>query len=342
MLMPAGAATDAVDPMRMIVPSLCSSGIADWIVKSTPLRLIPTILSNCSSVILPRGACSSATALAMTVSSLPCLAFTSLSSASISVRLDASALAPKLRGPISSTALSSRSCWRPVTTTVAPCATNSLAIAKPIPVVPPVTTATFPSSEKLILPPVDSLSSSSSGKHIAAEVLELRLCGGTNDDLVDIDVGRLLDRERDSASDRLRRHCEPVPRGLELGLHLRTCHSCREVRPHEAGRNDRHAQLVACLLAQALGDRTHSELRPGIDRLVRHRLMSSRRGGVNEMTESLLAKHWERRRDAVQNAFDIDVDHLLPILDAQVVEGRHGHYARIGEENVQLAVSLAS
>src|SRR5713101_7233137 len=38
--------------------------------------------------------------------------------------------------------------------------------------------------------------------------------------------------------------------------------------------------------------------------------------------------------------FDVDVDHLLPVLDAQVVEGRNWHKAGIVNENVKLAVPL--
>jgi len=54
------------------------------------------------------------------------------------IRFGAEAARPDLLdGPVESLLLA------PVTTTVAPCATNSLAIAKPIPVVPPVMTATF-------------------------------------------------------------------------------------------------------------------------------------------------------------------------------------------------------
>jgi len=42
--------------MRMIEPPLDMSGTADWTANNTPLRLVPIILSNCSSVILPSGA----------------------------------------------------------------------------------------------------------------------------------------------------------------------------------------------------------------------------------------------------------------------------------------------
>ena len=41
-----------------------------------------------------------------------------------------------------------------------------------------------------------------------------------------------------------------------------------------------------------------------------------------------------------KDAFDVDVDHLLPILNAQVIEGGDRHNAGIADENVELAVSL--
>src|SRR5947208_2951742 len=117
-----------------------------------------------------------------------------------------------------------------------------------------------------------------------------RLRGGADDDLVHIDIGRLFDRERDRAGDRSWRHRELVPRGGELGLHLWICYAVREVRLDEARRNDRHAQLVAGLLPQTFGDGAHGELRAGIDRLVRHGLMSRRGSGVDKMPEALPAK----------------------------------------------------
>jgi hypothetical protein len=45
------------------------------------------------------------------------------------------------------------------------------------------------------------------------------------------------------------------------------------------------------------------------------------------MPETLLAEDRQRCGDAVQNTFDVDVDHLLPILHTQVVEGRNAHNA---------------
>ena len=59
---------------------------------------------------------------------------------------------------------------------------------------------------------------------------------------------------------RRRRHW-PAPR---IG------HRLREIGAHEAGRDDRHAQVLAGLLAQALGDGADRVLRAGVDRLERH------------------------------------------------------------------------
>ena len=58
------------------------------------------------------------------------------------------------------------------------------------------------------------------------------------------------------------------------------------------------------------------------------------------MPEALPAEDRQRRRDAVQNALDIDVDHLLPLLDAQVVERGDRPHAGIVDENVELAEAL--
>src|SRR5437868_6236244 len=86
---------------------------------------------------------------------------------------------------------------------------------------------------------------------------QLPLRSGTDNNLVHINIGWLLNRERNSAGNRIRRYRELVSGGGELGFHLRTCHTFREVCPDEARRNDRHAQLIASLLAQTFGDGTH-------------------------------------------------------------------------------------
>jgi len=75
----------------------------------------------------------------------------------------------------------------------------------------------------------------------------------------------------------------------------------------------RYAQFIASLLPQTFRDGAYGELCAGIDRLVRYRLMSCCGSGVDEMSVVLLAEDRQRCCDAVQHAFDVDVDHVLPL-----------------------------
>jgi hypothetical protein len=68
--------------------------------------------------------------------------------------------------------------------------------------------------------------------------------------------------------------------------------------------------------------------------------MSRCRSGVDEVSETLLAEDWERCGNSVQDAFNIDVDHLVPVFDAKIVERGNWHNPGIADENVELAVAL--
>src|SRR4029079_5265122 len=117
------------------------------------------------------------------------------------------------------------------------------------------------------------------------------------------------------------------------------CHGSREVRLDKSRRNARHAQLIAGFLSQGLGNRAHSVLRASIDRHGRYDLNSGGRNDIDEMSEILPPKHRQGGGNAVQNAFEVDVDHLLPVVDAQLVEERDWRYSSVVDENIQLAVS---
>ena len=65
--------------------------------------------------------------------------------------MDTSPWTPVAFGPIFFTAASSSACRRPVMKTCAPSAMNRLAVASPMPLLPPVTKAIFPSSFLLIV-----------------------------------------------------------------------------------------------------------------------------------------------------------------------------------------------
>jgi len=79
---------------------------------------------------------------------------------------------------------------------------------------------------------------------------------------------------------------------------------------------------------------------PAINRHVRLDDNAGRRSGVDEMSETLVTKHRQPCGDAVENTFDVDVDHVFPILHAQVVHGRDWPNASVLDENVKLAVAL--
>ena len=61
---------------------------------------------------------------------------------------------------------------------------------------------------------------------------------------------------------------------------------------------------------------------------------------LTKCPKACLRKDGQRCRDTVQNTFDISVDHILPIVDAQIVERRDRHNAGIVDENIKLAVAL--
>src|ERR1700682_2758704 len=115
----------ATEPMRMIDPPSFISAKAFCTVNNVPFTLRSKSLSKCSSVRLAKGANSAMPALATRKSIFP-FAFTA----------------------------SSSSFWRrPVMKTKAPSSTKRFAVAKPIPVVPPVTTATFPCNLPILVTP---------------------------------------------------------------------------------------------------------------------------------------------------------------------------------------------
>jgi hypothetical protein len=58
------------------------------------------------------------------------------------------------------------------------------------------------------------------------------------------------------------------------------------------------------------------------------------------VARSLRAEDRQRRGDAVQDALEVDVDHLLPVLDAQRVQGRDRHHAGVVDQHVQAPEAL--
>ena len=130
--------TEITDPFKMIEALSLRCGSADCTVKNTEVRLVRMTFSNASSVVLPSGDGPAMPALANTISSLPNLAAACLSAASVAAISLASATIASAFGPSSLAAASSVALFRPVMRTLAPSATNTRAVASPMPALPPV------------------------------------------------------------------------------------------------------------------------------------------------------------------------------------------------------------
>src|SRR3954453_11060199 len=116
-------------------------GSAAWTVKNTAVMLVPMTFSKVSSVALPSGVPPAMPALANTMSNVPNFSAPSLIAASVAAMSVASAVTAKAFCPNSFAAVSSVARLRPVIMTFAPSATNSFAVASPMPLLPPVINA---------------------------------------------------------------------------------------------------------------------------------------------------------------------------------------------------------
>ena len=112
-------------------------------VRKAPSRLVAIMLRQNSSDILWKARPSATPALAMQIWTGPRASTAAAILASTSASSRTSIARPNRPSPATS---SSTSCRRPVIVTCTPCAANALAMARPMPVPPPVTSACFPAS----------------------------------------------------------------------------------------------------------------------------------------------------------------------------------------------------
>src|SRR5438128_3659662 len=131
-----------MDAFRMIEAPSGISGSAFCTVNRRPFTLRSKIESKCSSV---RETKPAVPAFAKTISSLPFSRLICTKRRSRSPRFDASLRTPLTFPPISFTAAASSGSRRPVMKTYAPSFTNAFAVARPMPLLPPVMSAIFPS-----------------------------------------------------------------------------------------------------------------------------------------------------------------------------------------------------
>src|SRR5258708_10767455 len=131
---------------KTIAPPLAICGSAFWTVKNAPFVLIANVLSKSSSLhsaTVPRD---KMPAFTKRMSICPNFDLTSLMNSSRSLRELTSPANPKESSPIVLSAESIVFPSLPMMATFAPSARNNCALAKPMPLLPPVTTATFPAN----------------------------------------------------------------------------------------------------------------------------------------------------------------------------------------------------
>src|SRR6266550_6053968 len=122
------------------------NGSAFWMVKYAPLMLISNCSSYTLSVVSANGTNFAIPAFTDNTSILPSFCETSAYSLSTSASLATSDCTATTPFPIVFTASSRVFRLRPEIATLAPSSCRRLAVASPMPLFPPVTTATFPSS----------------------------------------------------------------------------------------------------------------------------------------------------------------------------------------------------
>src|SRR3989442_505280 len=132
-----------IDAFRTTAAPRERRGTAFWIVKKAPLRLVAIVSSKNSSVTSSNGTNRPMPALTNRASIRPNLSLIRAIAAAISGTRDMSALITRTSGPSSFCAAFRVVSVRPVIATFAPSRTNAFAAARPMPLLPPVTTATL-------------------------------------------------------------------------------------------------------------------------------------------------------------------------------------------------------
>src|SRR5258708_22478237 len=133
----------------MTEPPSRINGSAFCTVKSVPRALRSKVASKFSSVIFPSSSGSTRPELATRMSRPPFSSRTVANSLSRSALFEASPATVVTPSPISALALSNSLSRRPLMKTYAPSCANLCAVASPIPLLPPVITATLPFSRDI-------------------------------------------------------------------------------------------------------------------------------------------------------------------------------------------------
>ncbi len=136
----------AIEPTSTMAPPSVMCFTACCTVNTMARTLRPNVRSKCSALVSSRLAGSATPEEFTRISRRPARACTVSNRRATSSALVRSPAIASMRPPVSVTASASSASRRPVMKTWAPSCTKRRAMARPIPLPPPVTSATFPSS----------------------------------------------------------------------------------------------------------------------------------------------------------------------------------------------------
>jgi hypothetical protein len=164
----------------------------------------------------------------------------------------------------------------------------------------------------------------------------IRAGGGADDDFADVDVVRLVDGEGNGAGDGFGGDGDLAEIVDELGG-APVGDGVGEFGSSYAGGNDGDAE-VGVFLAKAVRDGVDGEFRGAVDRTGRHDRVAADGGNVDDLAVALLFHQRQHGGDAVEDAADVDVDHLVPFVDFQRFERRERHQAGVVDDDIDMAV----
>src|SRR5580704_15171667 len=210
---------------------------------------------------------------------------------------------------------------RPVITTWAPSSTKRLAVAKPIPLLPPVMTATLPSSFFMIFcPSFCVVFVLKFEKHGTVPGSELRKAA-VNGDLAAGHEAAVRRREKGSSSPELRRITHALERshravGLQAFLAQR---GRREFGRHRPGRQHVYPDAGALqVLRPRPREVAHGRLACAVGGERRGARGAGARPGQDDRTA--LAHQWQRLLDREDRTLHIDIEGFVDVLGGDLAE----------------------
>src|SRR3984957_7148564 len=314
----------------MIEPPSLKSGSAFWTVKNSPFTFTSKVWSKWASVAAASGAIVPAPAFAKRMSMWPCFSFTTAKSRSRSSKRDTSPTTvvtfPAMRAAASLSSFSRR----PVITTCAPSSTKRLAVANQIPLLPPVMTATLPSSFFLVFYPWVCVGQGGdrAGSELSQPAVDGDLAGGHE--------AAVRRREKGGRSRDLRRIGHALERSHRaVGLLARLAQSClREFGRRRPGRQHVHPDAGALqVLCPGPREVAHCRFARAVGGERRGACGAGARPGQDDRTAR--AHQRQRLLDREDRTLHIDVERFVDVLGGDLAELKLASHPGIGEDDVE-------